>query len=104
MNNGDLKGFENLIYLKLSNSIKYIENDVFNDTPCLNYENISDHPIIRRIKINKFIDNINIKDLNNFFKKVLHLIYQIMILKIIIKRIKILNMKKKRIMENGMEV
>ena len=54
LNNGDLKGFDNLIYLRLPNSIKYIEEDVFNDTPCLNYENISDHPIIRRIKAQKF--------------------------------------------------
>ena len=41
LNNGDLKGFVNLIYLRLPNSIKFIEEDVFNDTPCLNYENIS---------------------------------------------------------------
>ena len=56
LNNGDLKDFINLIYLRLPNSIKNIEEDVFNETPCLNYENISDHPIIRRIRKKKFED------------------------------------------------
>ena len=54
MNKGDLKGFQNLKFLKLPNSIKNIDQDVFDNTPCLNYENISDHPIIRRIKKAKF--------------------------------------------------
>ena len=53
LNNNDLKGFDNLIYLRLPNSIKNIEENVFNNTPCLNFENISDHPIIRRIKRKK---------------------------------------------------
>ena len=68
LKNGDLKGFTNLIYLRLPNSIKIIEEDVFNDTPCLNYENISDHPLIRKIRRKKFENKYNdIKKDFNFF-------------------------------------
>ena len=71
LNNGDLKGFVNLIYLRLPNSIKFIEEDVFNDTPCLNFENISDHPIIRRLKVKKFIEEFNINKFKSDFDKLL---------------------------------
>ena len=62
LKNGVLKGFVNLIYLKLPNSIRDIDEDVFKDTPCLNFDNISDHPIIRRIKKKKFEEYNDIKN------------------------------------------
>ena len=65
MNKNDLKGFLNLIYLKLPNSIKTIDEDAFDEVPCLNYENISDHPIIREIKRKKYENIHNIKKKNN---------------------------------------
>lgn len=71
LNKGDLKGFNNLIYLKLPNTIKNIDKDVFNDTPCLNYDNISDHPIIRRIKKETFKESNNIKDTDEILEKIL---------------------------------
>ena len=79
LNNGDLKGFVNLIYLRLPSSIKFIEEDVFNDTPCLNYENISDHPIIRKLKRKKFEEASNTNKLCIFI-----LMFQIIILKKVI--------------------
>ena len=72
LKNEDLKGFINLIYLRLPNSIKNIEEDVFNETPCLNYENISDHPIIRRIRKKKFEDKYNNKEKKFDFIDFLH--------------------------------
>ena len=62
LNKGDLKGFVNLVYLKLPNTIKKIDKDVFNDTPCLNLENISDHPIIKRLIKEGFIESNNIEE------------------------------------------
>ena len=61
LNKDDLKGFLNLIYLKLPNSIKTIDEDTFDEVPCLNYDNISDHPIIREIKRKKYEKISNIK-------------------------------------------
>jgi len=71
LKNGDLKGFFSLIYLRLPKSIKIIEEDVFNDTPCLNYENISDHPIIRKLKRKKFEEEFNINKFKSDFDKLL---------------------------------
>jgi len=44
---------------------------VFNDTPCLNFDNISDHPIIRRLKRKKFIEEFNLNKFKSDFDKLL---------------------------------
>jgi len=46
----DFKNFINLIYLKLPESLKFIDEKAFDNTPCLNLENISDHPLIHAIQ------------------------------------------------------
>ena len=53
----DFKNFINLIFLKLPNSLKFIDEKAFDNTPCLNFENISDHPLINEMKIKKLSKN-----------------------------------------------
>ena len=54
----DFKNFINLIYLKLPDSLKFIDEKAFDNTPCLNFENISDHPLIHAIKRKNLSQNI----------------------------------------------
>lgn len=35
----------------MPDSTNFIDEKVFDDTPCLKYENISDHPLIMKIKL-----------------------------------------------------
>lgn len=35
----------------MPDSINFIDEKVFDDTPCLKYKNIIDHPLIMRIKL-----------------------------------------------------
>lgn len=64
----DLKDFINLIYLKLPDSLKFIDENAFNNTPCLNYENISEHPLIKKLR-KKELSNSQIKNTNLKIKK-----------------------------------
>ena len=52
----DFKGLKNLIYLKLPDSLKFIDEKAFNNTPCLNFDNISNHPLLYiKLKKKKFL-------------------------------------------------
>ena len=54
----DFKNFINLISLKLPDSLKFIDEKVFDNTPCLNFENISDHPLIHAIQKKNYSQSI----------------------------------------------
>ena len=64
----DFKDFINLIYLKLPDSLKFIDENVFNNTPCLNFENISEHPLINKLR-KKELSNSQIKNTTLKIKK-----------------------------------
>ena len=64
----DFKDFINLIYLKLPDSLKFIDENAFNNTPCLNFENISTHPLINQLR-KKELSNNQIKNTTLKIKK-----------------------------------